>query len=49
MAGLSELFFSFNNVSIVARLVLAAFCGGLIGIERETNPFLMPFNEPYED
>ena len=36
MAGLSELFFSFNNVSIVARLVLAAFCGGLIGIERET-------------
>ena len=29
------LFYSFNEVSVVARLVLAAFCGGLIGMERE--------------
>lgn len=35
MYRISELFYGFNNVSIVARLVLAAFCGGLIGIERE--------------
>lgn len=33
--SLSELFYSFNEISTVARLVLAAFCGGLIGIERE--------------
>jgi putative Mg2+ transporter-C (MgtC) family protein len=32
---ISELFYSFNEVSVVARLVLAAFCGGLIGMERE--------------
>ena len=36
MDRISELFYSFNEISIVARLVLAAFCGGLIGIERET-------------
>ena len=36
MDKLSELFYSFNEISIVARLVLAAFCGGLIGLERET-------------
>jgi len=36
MYKISELFYSFNEISIVARLVLAAFCGGLIGIERET-------------
>ena len=35
MYRISELFYSFNDISIVARLVLAAFCGGLIGIERE--------------
>ena len=35
MYRISELFYGFNDVSIVARLVLAAFCGGLIGIERE--------------
>lgn len=35
MQMISELFFGFNNISIAARLVLAAFCGGLIGIERE--------------
>lgn len=36
MHKISELFYSFNEVSIVARLVLAALCGGFIGIERET-------------
>ena len=36
MGRISELFYSFNEISIVARLVLAAFCGGLIGIERES-------------
>ncbi|MBQ7293092.1 MAG: MgtC/SapB family protein [Clostridia bacterium] len=35
MGKLAELFYNFNEISIVARLVLAAFCGGLIGIERE--------------
>ena len=35
MYRISELFYSFNDISIVARLVLAALCGGLIGIERE--------------
>ena len=35
MDKISELFYSFNDISIAARLVLAAFCGGLIGIERE--------------
>lgn len=34
-SAISELFFGFNNISIAARLVLAAFCGGIIGIERE--------------
>lgn len=29
------LLYSFNEMSIVIRLVLAAFCGGIIGIERE--------------
>ena len=36
MGRISELFYGFNEISIVARLVLAALCGGLIGIERET-------------
>lgn len=36
MYKISELFYSFNEISIVARLVLAAICGGFIGIERET-------------
>ena len=35
MSKISELFYNFNEVSIVARLVLAAICGGLIGVERE--------------
>ena len=35
MDKISEIFYSFNEISIVARLVLAALCGGLIGIERE--------------
>lgn len=35
MHRLAELFYNFNEVSIIARLVLAALCGGLIGIERE--------------
>ena len=35
MDKISEIFYSFNDISIVARLVLAALCGGLIGIERE--------------
>lgn len=32
---ISELLYSFNEISIAIRLVLAAFCGGIIGIERE--------------
>jgi len=36
MDRIAELFYSFNDISIVARLVLAAFCGGFIGIERES-------------
>ena len=35
MDRISEIFYGFNDISIAARLVLAAFCGGLIGIERE--------------
>lgn len=31
----AELLYSFNEISIVIRLVLATFCGGVIGIERE--------------
>lgn len=36
MYKISELFYSFNEISIIVRLVLAALCGGFIGIERET-------------
>ena len=36
MDRILETLYSFNNISIIARLVFAAFCGGLIGIERET-------------
>lgn len=36
MEELFEIFYGFNKISIVARLIFAAFCGGLIGIERET-------------
>lgn len=36
MDKIFELFFGFNEISIAARLVLAALCGGLIGIERES-------------
>lgn len=36
MDRITELFYSFNDISIVVRLVLAAFCGGFIGIERES-------------
>ena len=35
MDRISEIFYGFNDISIATRLVLAAFCGGLIGIERE--------------
>ncbi len=31
----AELLYSFNEISIVLRLVFAAICGGIIGIERE--------------
>ena len=36
MEKLLEILYSFNNISIITRLIFAAFCGGLIGIERET-------------
>ena len=36
MEKLLETLYSFNNISIITRLIFAAFCGGLIGIERET-------------
>ena len=35
MHRLAELFYNFNEISIIARLVLAALCGGIIGMERE--------------
>ena len=35
MDKILETLYSFNNISIIARLVFAALCGGLIGIERE--------------
>ena len=36
MAEIFEILGDFNEISIVVRLVLAAMCGGFIGIERET-------------
>ena len=35
MEKLAEIFYSFNEISVVARLVLAVICGGIIGLERE--------------
>ena len=35
MNGFLDILYSFNEISVTARLVLAVICGGIIGIERE--------------